>query len=91
MTKGGVTLFTKSAALAFARKGYRIRVNSIHFGVMQTDMGEQTFVARAQRIGNEATPFRQTVTDIVPWGRLGVPMDISPTASCSWPLTMPAT
>jgi NAD(P)-dependent dehydrogenase (short-subunit alcohol dehydrogenase family) len=27
MTKGGVTLFTKSAALEFARKGYRIRVN----------------------------------------------------------------
>ena len=26
MTKGGVTLFTKSAALEFARKGYRIRV-----------------------------------------------------------------
>src|ERR1700730_8893906 len=25
MTKGGVTLFTKSAALEFARKGYRIR------------------------------------------------------------------
>src|SRR5581483_10884704 len=32
MTKGGVTLFTKSAALEFARKGYRIRVNSLHPG-----------------------------------------------------------
>ena len=32
MTKGGVTLFTKSAALEFARKGYRIRVNSMHPG-----------------------------------------------------------
>src|SRR5712691_3308274 len=27
LTKGGVTLFTKSTALEFARKGYRIRVN----------------------------------------------------------------
>jgi 3(or 17)beta-hydroxysteroid dehydrogenase len=38
MTKGGVTLFTKSSALELARKGYRIRVNSIHPGVIQTDM-----------------------------------------------------
>ena len=78
MTKGGVTLFTKSAALEFARKGHRIRVNSIHPGVIQTDMGEQTFVARAQRTGsNDTTQVRQTVTDTVPWGRLGVPMDIA--------------
>ena len=78
MTKGGVTLFTKSAALEFGRKGYRIRVNSIHPGVIQTDMGEQTFVARAQRSGtNDTSKVRQTVTDTVPWGRLGVPMDIA--------------
>ncbi len=78
MTKGGVTLFTKSAALEFGRKGYRIRVNSIHPGVIQTDMGEQTFVARAQRTGsNDTTAVRQVVTDSVPWGRMGVPMDIA--------------
>jgi NAD(P)-dependent dehydrogenase (short-subunit alcohol dehydrogenase family) len=78
MTKGGVTLFTKSAALEFARKGYRIRVNSIHPGVIQTDMGAQTFVARAQRTGgNDTAAVRQVVTDSVPWGRLGVPMDIA--------------
>ena len=78
MTKGGVTLFTKSAALEFGRKGYRIRVNSIHPGVIQTDMGEQTFIARARRTGsNDTAPVRQTVTDSVPWGRLGVPLDIA--------------
>jgi NAD(P)-dependent dehydrogenase (short-subunit alcohol dehydrogenase family) len=78
MTKGGVTLFTKSAALEFARKKYRIRVNSIHPGVIQTDMGEQTFVARAQRAGsNDTAPHRQTVTESVPSGRLGVPLDIA--------------
>jgi NAD(P)-dependent dehydrogenase (short-subunit alcohol dehydrogenase family) len=78
MTKGGVTLFTKSAALEFARKGYRIRVNSIHPGVIQTDMGEQTFVSRAQRAGtNDTSAIRQTVTETVPWGRLGVPADIA--------------
>jgi NAD(P)-dependent dehydrogenase (short-subunit alcohol dehydrogenase family) len=78
MTKGGVTLFTKSAALEFGRKGYRIRVNSIHPGVIQTDMGEQTFVARAQRTGsNDTTTARQVVTDSVPWGRMGVALDIA--------------
>jgi len=78
MTKGGVTLFTKSAALEFARKGYRIRVNSIHPGVIQTDMGEQTFVSRARRAGtNDTAAIRQVVTDSVPWGRMGVPTDIA--------------
>ena len=43
MTKGGVTLFTKSAALSFAVKGWKIRVNSIHPGVIETDMGAQSF------------------------------------------------
>ena len=71
MTKGGVTLFTKSVALEFARKGYRIRVYSIHPGVLQTDMGEQTFVARAQCTrSNDTLQVGQTVTDTVPWGRL---------------------
>lgn len=78
MTKGGVTLFTKSAALEFGRKGYRIRVNSIHPGVIQTDMGEQTFVARARRTGsNDTAAVRQVVTDTVPWGRLGMALDIA--------------
>jgi NAD(P)-dependent dehydrogenase (short-subunit alcohol dehydrogenase family) len=78
MTKGGVTLFTKSAALEFARKGYRIRVNSIHPGVIQTDMGAQTFASRAQRSGtNDTAAVQRGVTDSVPWGRLGVPTDIA--------------
>ena len=53
MTKGGVTLFTKSTALAFGRKGWRIRVNSIHPGVIETDMGAQTFTARATQTGTQ--------------------------------------
>jgi len=41
-------------------------------------MGEQTFVARAQRTGsNDTTGARQVVTESVPWGRMGVPMDIA--------------
>jgi NAD(P)-dependent dehydrogenase (short-subunit alcohol dehydrogenase family) len=78
MTKGGVTLFTKSAALEFARKGYRIRVNSIHPGVIQTDMGEQTFTARARNMGsNDADAARRIALSTHPIGRLGVPNDIA--------------
>jgi 3(or 17)beta-hydroxysteroid dehydrogenase len=78
MTKGGVTLFTKSSALEFARKGYRIRVNSIHPGVIQTDMGEQTFTARARNQGsNDVEAARKTALSTHPIGRLGVPNDIA--------------
>jgi NAD(P)-dependent dehydrogenase (short-subunit alcohol dehydrogenase family) len=78
MTKGGVTLFTKSAALEFARKGYRVRVNSIHPGVIQTDMGEQTFVARARNLGsNDVDHARALALNTHPIGRLGVPNDIA--------------
>jgi 3(or 17)beta-hydroxysteroid dehydrogenase len=78
LTKGGVTLFTKSAALEFARKGYRIRVNSIHPGLIETDMGEQTFVARAQHSGiNDVAAVREQARARHPIGRLGQPRDIA--------------
>ena len=78
MTKGGVTLFTKSAALEFARKGYRIRVNSIHPGVIETDMGRETFVSRARHAGtNDLDSARQAALERHPIGRLGQPEDIA--------------
>ena len=78
MTKGGVTLFTKSTALEYARKGYRVRVNSIHPGVIDTDMGQQTFVARAHNLGtNDVDAARVTSLNSHPIGRLGVPGDIA--------------
>jgi NAD(P)-dependent dehydrogenase (short-subunit alcohol dehydrogenase family) len=78
MSKGGVTLFTKSAALAFARKGWKIRVNSIHPGVIETDMGAQTFVSRARQAGsNDVEGARNVAARQHPIGRLGVPEDIA--------------
>jgi NAD(P)-dependent dehydrogenase (short-subunit alcohol dehydrogenase family) len=78
MTKGGVTLFTKSAALEFARKGYRVRVNSIHPGVIETDMGEQTFISRARSSGsNDVEAARRRAAANHPIGRLGEPLDIA--------------
>ncbi len=78
MTKGGVTLFTKSSALAFGRKGWRIRVNSIHPGVIETDMGAQTFASRAKQLGsNDVDGARAVALKQHPIGRLGVPDDIA--------------
>jgi len=78
MTKGGVTLFTKSTALSFGRKGWRIRVNSIHPGVIETDMGAQTFVSRARQIGsNDVEGARSVAMKQHPIGRLGVAEDVA--------------
>lgn len=78
MTKGGVTLFTKSAALEFARKGYRIRVNSVHPGTIDTDMGDQVLVTRARNIGtNDIEAARRQVIERLPIGRMGTPGDIA--------------
>ena len=78
MTKGGVTLFTKSTALTFARKGDRIRVNSVHPGVIETDMGEQTFVRRMALIkSNDIEAARENSRQMHPIGRLGTADDIA--------------
>jgi 3(or 17)beta-hydroxysteroid dehydrogenase len=78
MTKGGVTLFTKSSALFFGRKGWRIRVNSIHPGVIETDMGAQTFASRARQAGsNDVQGARSVAISQHPIGRLGVAEDIA--------------
>jgi 3(or 17)beta-hydroxysteroid dehydrogenase len=78
LTKGGVTLFTKSTALEFGRKGYGIRVNSIHPGLIETDMGAKTFVMRAQQQGtNDTDKARQATLALHPIGRLGTADDIA--------------
>ena len=78
LTKGGVTLFTKSTALEFGRKGYGVRVNSIHPGVIDTDMGQQTFAMRAKALGtNDTEQTRKVSAGMHPIGRLGVADDIA--------------
>jgi 3(or 17)beta-hydroxysteroid dehydrogenase len=78
MTKGGVALFTKSAALEFARKGYKIRVNSIHPGLIETDMGQQVFATRARQLGtNDLDDARRQSLARLPIGRLGTAADIA--------------
>jgi len=71
-SKGGVRLFTKSAALLCGREGYGIRVNSIHPGVIRTAMMEDG-LAKAEDPDAEL----QRYIAWHPIGYLGEPEDIA--------------
>lgn len=71
-SKGGVRLFTKSAALHCAKSGYGIRVNSVHPGYIWTPMVEES----AKQDGN-VEERRAQLTALHPIGKLGVPEDIA--------------
>jgi NAD(P)-dependent dehydrogenase (short-subunit alcohol dehydrogenase family) len=78
LTKGGITTFTKSLALEFARKGYRIRVNSIHPGIIDDEMGTQTIAARGKIKGeSDMAAARAQAGAAHPIGRLGTVTDIA--------------
>jgi len=78
--KGGVRLLTKAAALECAEAGYRIRVNSIHPGYIDTPMvrGVAEKGSAGLQIGG-ANEVMQFLTMLHPIGRLGFPEDIGNT------------
>jgi len=69
-SKGAVRLFTKVAALECSKAGYNynIRVNSVHPGVIETQMTEDILKDEAVRKSRE---------DRHPIGRLGEPEDLA--------------
>ncbi len=75
-SKGGVRIFTKSAALHCAQEGYGIRVNSVHPGYIGTAMV-------ADAIGTmppeQALAFQQELLTRIPLGRLGEAVEIANT------------
>ncbi|MBX2883824.1 MAG: SDR family oxidoreductase [Granulosicoccus sp.] len=78
MTKGGVTVFTKSTAVSFASKGDRIRVNSVHPGVVDTEMGELAIAAQAKRLGvTDTEQVRKLSAERHPVGRIATTEDIA--------------
>jgi NAD(P)-dependent dehydrogenase (short-subunit alcohol dehydrogenase family) len=76
MSKGAVRLFTKAAALELAPR--RIRVNSLHPGIIDTEMGA---LAMAHRAGEgSAEEQRRVAANAYPMGRLGTVEDVASAA-----------
>jgi NAD(P)-dependent dehydrogenase (short-subunit alcohol dehydrogenase family) len=67
-SKGAVRQFTKTVAMDCARKGYRIRCNSVHPGIIMTPMGEGI-------LPNDKA--RERALKTVPIGHFGAPEDIA--------------
>ena len=78
MSKGGVTLFTKSAALECAHLGYNIRVNSVHPGIINTEM--MKIVANKWQKVNQNANYDEAweaLGKMQPIGRMGLPEEIA--------------
>lgn len=72
-TKGGVSMFTKAAAVDCARKGYPVRINSLHPGYCETKL-----VADAvSGLGAAAPAFVESVIKSIPLGRLATTYEIA--------------
>jgi 3(or 17)beta-hydroxysteroid dehydrogenase len=67
-SKGAVRQFTKTVAMDCARKGYKVRCNSVHPGIIMTPMGEGI-------LPNDKV--REKMRKRIPIGELGAPEDIA--------------
>ena len=68
---------TKGAALECAQMGQKIRVNSVHPGVIDTMMGQKVMDDFVAAGGGSANEVRTNVISLHPLGRLGVAADIA--------------
>lgn len=74
-SKGGVRIFTKSTALHCAQKGYKIRVNSVHPGMIHTAMTDNPLNDEIPE--KDAEAFIKHFEDSIPLGHYGEPLDIA--------------
>ena len=80
MTKGGITTFTKSMAIYFGKKKYPIRINQVHPGIIETDMGSQVAEARIKQNPNMTLKDSYSAGILqTPLGRLGTAEEVAKT------------
>jgi NAD(P)-dependent dehydrogenase (short-subunit alcohol dehydrogenase family) len=75
-SKGGVRIFTKSAALHCAQEGYAIRVNSVHPGYVGTAMFADGLAVMPPE---QAQALQQELLARIPLGRFGEAVEIANT------------
>ncbi len=75
-TKGGVRLLTKGVALESARSGWNIRVNSVHPGVIDTNIW-QTVTPSAMRLAGNSVDPHEIAAASTPGGKAGRAQDIA--------------
>lgn len=76
-SKGAVRLLTKSVALEYGQKRYPIRINSVHPGVIDTDMGQIVVDLVMKRTAGDEPAARALLVGQHPLGRLGTAEDIA--------------
>ena len=78
MTKGGVLLFSKSAALECGRLGNGVRINTIHPGVIDTPMLSETLPDwTAVGYGETDDKTMEAVLAMHPIGRIGQAIEVA--------------
>ena len=73
-SKGGVRVFTKSAALHCAAEGYAVRVNSVHPGFIGTAMVSSAVESMSEADGQA---FEARILGNIPMGYMGEPLDVA--------------
>lgn len=77
-SKGAVRIMSKDIAVECGRLGYGIRCNSVHPGVVATDMGDSFFAKNAALAGGVSLDsIKAAFLAAHPIGRLGVTRDIA--------------
>ncbi|HET9159071.1 MAG TPA: glucose 1-dehydrogenase [Caulobacteraceae bacterium] len=76
-SKGAVRLMTKSAALECAQAGLRVRVNSVHPGIIDTPMMAAAEASIAAATGQGSNAIRERFAHFHPMKRMGRDVEIA--------------